>query len=93
MGELGKWKPVAPVGLSMVDEDLKVFLDFLIDSFCLAIRLQMEGCGCVGHDIEHPVEFLHEFQDKLGSPVRDYSRQHSMSGIDMVTEYLGPSFS
>lgn len=44
MGELGKQEPVAPVGLSVVNEDSEVLFDLLIDLFCLAIRLRVEGC-------------------------------------------------
>ncbi len=55
MGEFCKREPVAPVGLLVVDEDTEILLNFLINLFCLAIRLWVEGCGCIGCDVEHPV--------------------------------------
>ncbi len=43
MCELCEWQPVGPVVLSIVNEDSEVFLDFLVNSFGLTIRLRMEG--------------------------------------------------
>ncbi len=61
VGELSKREPVAPIHLSVIDEDSEVFFNLLIDSFCLSIGLQVESHGCVRCDVKHPVEFLHEF--------------------------------
>ncbi len=55
VGELSEWKPVAPVGLLIIDEDPKVFFDFLVDTLCLAICLWVECHQCIGHDVKHPV--------------------------------------
>ncbi len=41
--KLREWEPIGPVILTIVNEDLEIFLDFLVDSFGLAIRLWMEG--------------------------------------------------
>ncbi len=53
--KLSEREPVAPVRLSVVDEDTKVFFDFLIDLFCLSVCLWVEGHESVRGDIEHSV--------------------------------------
>ncbi len=67
VGKFSEWEPVAPVGLLIVDEDSEVLLDLLVDSFCLAIRLRMEGSRGIRRDVEHSVKFFHELGDKLWS--------------------------
>ncbi len=47
MGNLSKWEPITPVGLSVIDEDLQVLFDLLVDSLRLTISLWVEGCGCI----------------------------------------------
>lgn len=91
MGKFSEGEPIAPVCQSVIDEDPEVLLDLLVDLFGLAVRLRVEGGRCVWHDIEHLIKFLHELGDELWSPVRDYSRQHSMLCIDMIAEDSGPS--
>ncbi len=93
MGELSKQEPIAPVGLSVVDEDLKVLLDLLINLFGLSIGLWVECSGGVRHDVKHSIEFLHELRDELWSSIGDHGCQHSVSCIDMVVENSGPFLS
>ncbi len=59
--ECGKREPFGPVGLKVVDEDAKVFLDFLIDPFRLSICLRMKGSRSVAFDLEEVVKVFHEF--------------------------------
>ncbi len=90
--EFGEGEPVAPVGLSVVDEDPEILLNLLVYSFCLAVCLRMEGGRHVHRDVEHFIEFLHELGDKLRSPIRDDGNGHAMSGIYMVSENSSPTF-
>ncbi len=41
VGEFSEWEPVAPVGLSVVNEDPEVFLDLLVNSSCLSVGLRV----------------------------------------------------
>lgn len=43
MCEFSEREPVAPVSLSVVDEDAEILLHFLIDSFCLSVGLRVKG--------------------------------------------------
>ncbi len=67
--ELSEWEPIGPVVSSIVHEDLEILLDFLVNSFGLAIRLWMKGGRCVGCDVEESIQFLHELGDELRASV------------------------
>ncbi len=92
VGEFSEREPVTPIGLSVVHKDPEVLLDLLVNPFCLAVCLGVEGGGCIGCDIEHPVEFLHELGHELGSSIRNYGGGHTMSHIYMISKDSGPSF-
>ncbi len=55
VSELSEGEPVAPVGLSVINEDAKVLFDFLVNLFGLSIGLWVEGHGCVWGNVEHLV--------------------------------------
>ncbi len=69
MRELYEQEPIGPIVLSIVNEDSEIFLDFLVNSFGLAIRLRMPGGRCVWGDVEELVEFFHELRNELRSSV------------------------
>ncbi len=92
VGKLSKGEPIAPVGLSIVDKDVEILFNLLVDSLCLSISLGVEHSGGVRHDVKHPIEFLHELGDKLGSLVGDHGHGHAMSCVDVVSKDSGPSF-
>ncbi len=83
--KLCEWEPIGPVVLSIVNEDLEVFLDLLVNSFGLTICLRMESGRCVGRDVEESVEFLHEFGDELRASIQDDDLQHAVLGIDVIS--------
>ncbi len=93
VGELSEQEPITPIGLSVVNKDVKVFLDLLVNVFGLSVSLQVKCGGGVQCDIEQAIELFHEPRDKLWTSVRDHSCQHSMSCVDVVVENSGPSFS
>ncbi len=93
VGELGEWEPVAPVGLSVIDKDPEILLNFLVDSFHLSIGLWVKSHGGILHDVEHLVKFFHELGDELGASIGDYCHGHAMSCINIVLKDPGPSFS
>lgn len=93
MGEFSKQEPIAPVGLSVVNEDLEILLNFLVNLFSLTIRLRMKGSRGIQSDVKEAIELFHEFGDKLRATIRDHSHRHAMSCIDMVSKNSSPSFS
>ncbi len=93
MHELGKWEPVAPVGLLMVDEDTEVLLHFLVNPFGLSVCLWVEGGGCVRCNVEHSIELFHELGDELRAVVGDDYLRHSMAGVYVISKNSGPAFS
>ena len=48
---LGKWKPLAPSGLAVVDEDAEILFESLVRSFGLAVSLGVVGSAYVLFDI------------------------------------------
>ena len=48
---LGQWEPLAPSGLTVVDEDAKILFEPLVRSFGLAISLGVVGGAYVLFDI------------------------------------------
>ena len=48
---LGKWKPLVPSGLTVVDEDAEVLFKPLVRTFRLAVSLGMVGGAYVLFDI------------------------------------------
>ncbi len=68
----------------MVDEDSEIFLNLLVDSFCLPICLQVPGSGCVCLDLEQVIEVFHELGDKYGASVGDDYLGHPMFGVDFI---------
>ncbi len=65
VGECGKWEPIAPVGLLIVDEDSEILLFLLIDPLHLSVSLRVEGGRGIGHDVKHAIQFFHELGDEL----------------------------
>jgi len=43
--EFCEWQEPHPIILSLVGEELKILLQFLVDLFCLSISLRVVGCG------------------------------------------------
>ena len=68
---LGKWKPLAPSGLAVVDEDAEVLFEPLICAFGLAISLGVVGGAYVLFDIEDAAQFLREVGGETGIAIRD----------------------
>ncbi len=93
MRELCEWKPIGPVILPIVNEDVKILLDLLVNSFSLTIHLGMESGRCVGRDVEESIKLFHELGDELRSPIGDDDLRHAVFGIDVISENLRPSFS
>ncbi len=83
--KLGKWQPIGPVVLSVVDEDSKVLFDFLVDSFSLSVGLWVKGRGRIQGDVEESVEFLHEFRDELRASVGDNDLGHSVFRVYVIS--------
>ena len=52
VGEFEDGKERSPVILVVVDKYAEVLLDRLVESFCLAVRLWVEGCREIGLDLE-----------------------------------------
>ena len=73
-------------------EDMKVGLDFLVDSFSFAVRLWVIG----GREGEVIVQEFSEFSSKGGcklrSPIRDYFVEKSKAKEDFVEKEGGNSF-
>ncbi len=91
--EFGKWQPVGPIVLVIVNEDPEIFLDLLVNLLGLAIRLRMPGSRCIRHDVEQSVKLLHELGYELRAVVRDDDLRHSVLSIDVIPEDPCPSFS
>ena len=48
---LGKWKPLTPSSLAVIDEDMKILFKPLVCSFRLAVSLGVVGGAYVLFDI------------------------------------------
>ena len=68
---LGKWEPLVPGGLSMVDKNAKVLFKPLICLFGLAVSLGVVGGADVLFDIEEVTKFLREVGCEAGISVCD----------------------
>ena len=69
MHEFGIRNKVGPIILSMVTEGSEVLFHFLIDTFCLSIRLRMICCAEILFNSQLFSQFSCESGVKLGSSV------------------------
>ena len=65
-------EPVVPVILPLVYEEAYELLDFLVDTFGLAVRLWVVGRQGCDFNPEYFAESSHEVQHELGPPVTDH---------------------
>ena len=67
--EFGKWQEPHPIILSLVGEELEIWIQFLVDPFHLSISLRVVGCDSCQLNSEQPVEFPGEFRHELGTSI------------------------
>ena len=72
MHVLGKWKPLVPSGLAVINEDAEILFKPLVHSFGLAVSLGVVGGAYVLLDIEDAAKFLDRKSTRLNSS--HYSR-------------------
>ena len=68
---LGKWKPLAPSGLAVVDEDAEILFEPLVCPFGLAVSLGVVGRAYILFDVEDAAKFLREVRGEAGILVSD----------------------
>ena len=78
VGEFGYREPVVPVVLPLVYKEAQELLNFLVDTFRLAVCLWVVGCQGRNFNPKYLAESSHEVQYKLGSPVTDHLFGESM---------------
>jgi hypothetical protein len=76
--ELGHRQEIIPVILSLVDEDAKILLQLLVDSFGLPIRLRVVCSRSCNSDRQQAVQLASELSNKLDTPVRNHIPRESM---------------
>ena len=87
--EFRQGEEVCPVILSLIDEYLKVLLQFLIDPLHLSITLWVIGCGGRYLNPEYTVQFPSEFCYELWTSVGDYLAGYAMEFPNMLDEQSG----
>src|SRR5882762_2554677 len=90
--ELCHGQPIDPVRLLMVYKEPKVLLDLLIDPFCLAVCLRMEGSRCGHLDSQELIDFSHNFGGELGSLIRKNLLRQSVEFPNIISEQSSYSF-
>ena len=80
---------VCPVVLSLVDEYLKVLLQFLIDPFRLSVTLWVIGGGGRYLSPKYMVQLPSEFCYELRTSVRDYLAGYAMEFPNMLDKQPG----
>jgi len=83
VGELCQGEECVPVVLSFSDEDPQILLQFLVDSFCLTIGLQVVGGRRCGFNSQQLVQLFHEGSDELRSAVGHNLLQEAMEFPDV----------
>jgi hypothetical protein len=84
--ELGHRQEIIPVILSLIDEDAKILLQLLIDSFGLPIRLRMIGRRGCDSDRQQAVQLSSELPNELDTSVRNHVSRQTMQLPHMVQE-------
>src|SRR6266550_3927529 len=85
MTKLSYRQPIAPVVLLVVHEHRQEFSYFLIDSFCLPIRLRVIRRRGVGSDFEYSIQFFHELRYELWPSVANH-----LLGYSVFSKYVIP---
>ena len=80
--EFRQREEVHPVILTLIDEQPKVLLQFLVDPLHLSITLWVIGSG--GCDPENAVQFLSELHHELQASVGDYLVGYTVEFPDML---------
>jgi hypothetical protein len=81
--ELRKGEKVIPIILTLIDEDTEILLEFLIDSFRLAVPLGVISRGSCQFDSEESVQLLSELGNKLGATIGNHFLRKAMKSPDM----------
>ena len=72
VSKFGNCKPIIPVILSLVHEEMQELFDFLVDAFSLAICLQVICHGGCDFDPEYLTGPTHEVRHKLRFLIADH---------------------
>ena len=86
---LGKWEPVVPSGLAVVDEDAEVLFKPLIRAFRLAVSLGVVGGAYILFDVKDAAKFLWEVRGKAGISVSDNFAGSAIVWENMLDVELG----
>jgi hypothetical protein len=70
VGEFGHRDIVGPVILSVVAKNAQVLFEFLVDTFCLSVRLGVERRRIGSVDFEFLEQSAHQFGSELSTSVR-----------------------
>ena len=84
--EFRQGEEVHPVVLSLIDEYLKVLLQFLIDPLRLSVPLWVIGCGGRYLNPEYAVQLLSELCYELRTSVRDYLAGYAVEFPNVLDE-------
>jgi hypothetical protein len=84
--ELSHRQEVIPVVLSLVDEDAKILLQLLVDSFGLDVGLQVICNRSCNSDRQQAVQLTSELSKELDTSVRNHISRQSMQLPHMVQE-------
>jgi hypothetical protein len=86
--ELGHRQEIVPVILSLIDEDVKILLQLLVDSFGLPIHLWVICSQSCNSDRQQAVQLTSELSNKLDTSVQNHIPRQSMWLPHMVQEEL-----
>ena len=87
--EFRQGEEVRPVILSLIDEYLKVLLQFLIDPLHLSIPLWVIGCGGRYLNPKYVVQFPSELCYELQTSVGDYLVAYAVEFPNVLDEQSG----
>ena len=71
---LGKWEPLAPIGLTVVDENVEVLFEPLVCLLGLPIYLRMVSEADILFDIKHMAQFSGKVGGEAGIVTDDRNR-------------------
>ena len=86
--ELSHGKEIIPIILSFIHKEVKVLLQFLVDSFSLTIHLGVIGSRGCDANVKESVELMSEFVNKLHPPVQNNYLGDAMELPNMMEEQM-----
>ena len=86
---LGKWEPLMPGSLAVIDKDSEVLFKPLVCLFGLAVSLGVVGRAYVLFNVEDAAKFFGEMRGKAGIPVSNDFAWGTIVWEDMLDVKVG----